>query len=469
MSIVSAIFLFGFLPVVVIGAHVLRDHVSVRAAQTWILAASLVFYAGGTLRSLPLLLASAAFNWSIGKGLASPRVAPAGRKRLLVFGLTVDVLALCVAKYTNFIVGVFGGGRVAHWSFPLGVSFFTIAQVMYLVDLYERLVPPNDAFDHFTFVSFFPNVTAGPLERVKHLVGQFRDLGSFEGRDERLARAIALIAMGLFKKIVLADSFARIADAGYANVDALTLTGAWVTSLAYTFQLYFDFSGYSDLAIGVARLLGVRLVNNFNAPYRARTMSEYWQRWHISLSSFITTYLYTPIIRSMGKVNVHKACIASLLAMAIAGLWHGPAWTFVLWGVLQGAGIATYQYWKRVKRPLPDVIATAVTFAFVNVTMIVFRAPSVPTALRVAGRLLDVRTAVGVDAITVAIPSAILRVIVVPIVFGCVVAFVGPTSTEIADTFRPSRRAAVQVAGLVAVSFMFLLAGTGGDFVYRVF
>ncbi len=469
MSIVSVAFLFGFLPLVVIGTHMLRDYVSVRAATIWVLAASLVFYAGGSMTYLPLLLASATFNWAIGRALARPELEQKRRKRVLVFALTVDVLVLCVAKYTNFIVGIFGAGRVAHWSFPLGVSFFTIAQIMYLVDVYERLVSANSALDHFTFASFFPNVTAGPLERVKHLVGQFGQLGSPDDRDERLARGIMLMAIGLFKKVVLADSFARVADAGYANVASLTMAGAWVTSLAYTLQLYFDFSGYSDLAIGAGRLLGVRIVLNFNAPYRARTMSEYWQRWHISLSNFINTYLYTPIIRSMGRVNVHKACVASLIAMTIAGFWHGPAWTFVLWGLLQGAGIATYQYWKRVKRPMPDEVANVVTFAFVNLTMIVFRAPSVPTALRVAGRLVAAPGVLGLDAISQAIPSAVLRMIVWPIAFGCLAAFAGPTSTEIAESFRVSRVAALRVAGLVAVSFMFMLAGTGSDFVYRVF
>lgn len=469
MSLVSVVFLFGFLPMVVIGTHLLRDFVSPKAAQAWILAASLVFYAGGAPRFLALLIASAGFNWGVGRLLVSPRFAQRTRKRLLIFGLTVDVLVLCVAKYTNFIVGIFGAGRVAHWVFPLGVSFFTIAQVMYLVDVYERLIPASSAFDHFTFASFFPNVTAGPLERVKHFVGQLSEIGAAEGRDERLARGIALMAIGLFKKAVIADSFGRIADAGYANVATLSITGAWMTSLAYTFQLYFDFSGYSDLAIGAARLLGIRLVNNFNAPYRSRTMSEYWQRWHISLSNFITTYLYTPIIRGMGRANVHKACAASLLAMTIAGFWHGPSWTFVLWGTLQGAGIATYQYWKRLKKPMPDVVATIVTFVFVNLTMIVFRSPSVATALALAGRLVHGSEVFGIGAVTAAIPSSAIRLIALPVAFGSLVAFAGPTSSELVEGFRLSRRAAAGVAVAVAVSMVFILAGTGSDFVYRAF
>jgi D-alanyl-lipoteichoic acid acyltransferase DltB (MBOAT superfamily) len=474
MPLASFAYLVAFLPVVAIGAHVFRDWISARAAQVWILAASLAFYSRSGLRYLPVLILSIAFNWAIGQALMSPRFGPAKRKRLLLLGLSVDILVLWAFKYANFFLGIVGrfvGGNVTvpNWGFPLGISFFTLSQVMYLVDCYERLITPNSVFDHATFVSFLPNVTAGPLERAKHFVGQLRDLGSPENRDDRLARSIALIAMGLFKKVVLADSFARVANAGYGNVATLSTTEAWITSLAYTFQLYFDFSGYSDLAFGSSRLLGVSLVENFRAPYRARSVSEFWQRWHISLSNFITTYLYTPIVRSMGRVTIHKATIATLLAMTIAGLWHGPAWTFILFGIMHGIGLATNQYWKRVRRPLPKPVAWLATFAFINLTLIVFRSPSVESALRVARRLVSSERIFDVSSVVNAIPSAVMPMIVLPIAFGCVAAFAGPTAHEIAATFRPSKRAALGVAAIIVVSFMFMLAGTGSDFVYRAF
>ncbi len=211
------------------------------------------------------------------------------------------------------------------------------------------------------------------------------------------------------------------------------------------------------------------LVKNFNAPYRAGTVIEFWQRWHISLSNFITTYLYTPIIRSMGRVNIHKAAVATLIAMTIAGLWHGPAWTFVLFGMLHGLGLATNQYWKRIKRPLPRPIAVVATFVFVNLTLIVFRSPSVATALQVAWRLLPVQRVLGLHDVVAAIPSAVMRIIVLPIIFGCVAAFAGPTSDEIAVKFRPSWLAGLVVVAVIVVSFVYMITGTGSDFVYRVF
>jgi alginate O-acetyltransferase complex protein AlgI len=474
MSLASFAFLVAFLPVVAIVAHLLRDRFSPRTAQAWILLASLAFYSRSGWRYLLLLLASAAFNWAVARSFRSPRFGPAGRSRMLKLGLTVDILVLCVVKYAKFLLGpvVHSIGRdlaLPTWAFPLGVSFYTLTQVMYLVDCYENLVPPNSAFDHATFVSFFPNVSLGPLVRAKLFVGQLGNLASPENRDDRLARAIALMAIGLFKKVVIADSFARVADAGYGHVGTLTTVGAWVTSLAYTFQLYFDFSGYSDLAFGAGRLLGVTLVRNFNAPYRAATVIEFWQRWHISLSNFITTYLYTPIIRGMGRVTINKAAVATLLAMTIAGLWHGPAWTFVLFGLLHGVGLATNQYWKRVKRPLPRPIAVVATFVFVNVTLIVFRSPSVATALQVAWRLVPVQRVMGLHDLVTTIPSAVMRIIALPIAFGCIVAFAGPTSDEIAATFRPSRLAGVAIFAMIVVSFMYMITGTGSDFIYRVF
>lgn len=474
MPLASFAFLLGFLPIVAIGTHALHDRVSARAAQSWVLAASLLFYTGSGAKYLALLLASIAFNWAISRSFTSPRFGAVGRKRMLQIGLIVDVLVLCSFKYTNFFLGaaarIAGHGVVLpNWGFPLGISFFTLAQLMYLVDCYEKLIQPNSVFNHATFVSLFANVTAGPIERSRHLVGQFGALGSLDGRDDRLARSIALLAMGLFKKVVLADSFARVSNAGYGNIATLSTTGAWVTSLAYTFELYFDFSGYSDLAMGAAGLLGVSLVQNFDAPYRACSVSEFWQRWHISLSNFITTYLYTPIIRSMGRVTIHKATVATLLAMAIAGLWHGPAWTFVLFGVMHGLGLATNQYWKRVKRPLPKPIAVVATFVFVNLTLIVFRSGNLGNAVWVASRLLPRERLISVADIMRAIPSAVLPMIVLPILFGSLAAFAGPTSNEIAAGFRPSRIAALGVAAILFVSFLFMMAGTGSDFVYRAF
>jgi D-alanyl-lipoteichoic acid acyltransferase DltB (MBOAT superfamily) len=473
MSFVSFALLLGFLPLVVIGAHVLRDRFSPRAAQWLIVVASVVFYATNGAKYLPLILGSAAFTWAVARAIGNA-ADQTTRKRLLIFGLTVDVLVLCAFKYLRVLAGIVGDLIGHHFDvpslgFPLGISFWTLSQVMYLVDVYEKLTPAGSLFDHTTLVTFFANVTAGPLERTKHFRPFLPEIASPEGRDQRLVQGIALVALGLFCKAVLAESFAHVANAGYANAASLSTVEAWMTSFAYTFQLYFDFSGYSAMAFGAAQLLGLKLVQNFDAPYRAKSITEFWQRWHISLSSFITTYLYTPIIRSMGRVNIRKASIATLIAMTLAGLWHGPAWTFVLYGTLHGAALATNQYWRRRKTPLPPLLAIALTFTFVNVSLILFKSPSLAAAASFWRRLLPVERVFDVSVVMHAIPSAYYPMIALPIIGGCIGAFAGPTTFDVAAKAQPSFRAAAGIAVIVGISFMFMIAGAGSDFVYRAF
>jgi D-alanyl-lipoteichoic acid acyltransferase DltB (MBOAT superfamily) len=475
MALNSLTFLVGFLPIVVIITHVLRDRGSVRGAQTFVLLSSLAFYVRDDRRNLLLLLGSITFNWGIARLMGVGRFDSPARKRLLVIGLSGNIAFLGLFKYGNLVVAEVGrvlGHSVSplHFGFPLGVSFFILTQVMYLVDCYERIVQPSSYFDHATFVSFFPNITAGPLVRAKRFVGQLSQIGSPVDRDDRVASAIALLSMGLFKKVVLGDSFGRIADAGYANASSLSTLGAWATSLSYTFYIYYDFSGYSDMAFGAGRLLGIDLVKNFNAPFRSLTISDFWQRWHISLSQFISTYLHTPLVRAMGgRATVHKAALATIIAMTIVGIWHGAAWGFVLFFVMHGIGLAAYQYWKRRKRPLPKPVAAVVTFAFVNLAFIVFRSPDLPTAVGVARQLLPAGNLLDLAGFPERISSAELTVIGLPLIAGVVLALVGPTSNDVADHLRPSWRAAFGIVGITLVSLLFMSATSGSPFIYRAF
>jgi alginate O-acetyltransferase complex protein AlgI len=474
MALNSFLFLLGFLPIVVCGAHLLRRHRSARAAQIWILLASLVFYSWDVPADLSLLLGSIAFNWAIAAALGSSSTAPARRKQLFVVGLSANIALLSVFKYAKEVsagLGTLVGHDlgIPNLGFPLGISFFTLTQIMYLVDCYEGLVPSNSLFDHATFVSFFPNVTAGPLIRAKLFIGQLGMLAEPLNRDERLTRSAALLTIGLFKKVVLGDSFAQVARAGFANVGSLSTLGAWLTMLSGTFEMYFDFSGYSDMAFGAAGLLGVTIVRNFNAPFRAVTISDFWRRWHISLSQFITTYLYTPLLRLMGRASIHKSALATLLAMAITGLWHGAAWTFFLFYTMHGAGLAGYQYWKRMKRPLPRPMALLTTFLFVNLAFVTVHAPDVKAALRVVWHLLPRTDLVGVAPLQAAIAISDLRMLALPVILGSVMAFVGPTSDELAERFRPSHRSAAAIIGMLLVAYMFMDAGTATPFRYRQF
>jgi alginate O-acetyltransferase complex protein AlgI len=300
---------------------------------------------------------------------------------------------------------------------PLGLSFFTLAQIMYLVDTYQAPETVNSLFDHATFASFFPYVTSGPISRSMEVIPQFKGFTAGESRLELACRGVFLFVLGLAKKVVFADSFARVADDGFRTFSSYSTLEAWIFCLAYAFEIYFDFSGYSDMAVGSAWMLGVEIPINFNAPFRSKSMSEYWQRWHMSLSAFITHYLYTPILRSMGRATIGKSAAATIIAMSIAGLWHGPSSTFLVWGVLNGSALAVNQVWKRRKKRLPALLSWAITFAFVNVTFVFFRSPDVPFALHFLSQMLPQANLFCHSALLGVIPM-VPNVLLRPIVIG---------------------------------------------------
>lgn len=461
-----------FLPLAVGLFAAARARLGPRAAQGCLVVASLVFYGWSRPASLPLLAGSIVVSWGISQWLC--RTAEAGRRRwILVLGLALNIGFLCLFKYVHFFCGGLGALGLAEmalpdWGFPLGISFFTLQQIMYLVDCYEGLIPANDLRDHAAFVTFFPTLVSGPLTRARSIVTQLHGPGlKGEERHEQIARGVHGFALGLFKKVVFADSFGRVADAGYAAAGECSTVEVWVFSLAYTFQIYFDFSGYSDMAIGSARLLGIEIPRNFNAPYRARSVTEFWQRWHISLSSFITTYLYTPILRSFEKATPVTAAVATMVAMAIAGSWHGPSWGFVLFGVLHGSALVLHQAWKRRKKKLPGGLSWGLTFAFVNLTFVFFRAPDLATALHFVALLLPVHDdPFEVTTLHDTLKALKLSTIVPTLVAGVVGVFAGKTSDELTRDFRPSYRSSLATAMLVLVALVHMNSRIAKQFVY---
>ncbi len=330
-------YVFLFLPVVVLTYAFAQSKIGARSAQVWLLLSSLFFYGWTKPSNLPLLLGSILFNWAIGRALASG-TSERLRSKILWLGIGADIAFLFSFKYVNvFLSGIaalHGPNFVLpDLELPLGVSFFSLAQIMYLVDTYQAPETVNSFLDHATFASFFPYVTSGPISRSMEVVPQFRTFTAETPRMELACRGFFLFVLGLAKKVVLADSFARVADAGFRPFSEYSTLESWIFCLSYAFEIYFDFSGYSDMAIGSAWMLGIQLPLNFNAPFRSKSMSEYWQRWHMSLSAFITHYLYTPILRAMGgRATIQKSCVAVIVAMSIAGLWHGPSLTYVFWG-----------------------------------------------------------------------------------------------------------------------------------------
>jgi len=462
-----------FLPVVALVYAGLRRFSRARAAQAWLLLASLFFYALPRPAHLPLLVGSILFNWALARRMGAEEE-PGRRKSWLLLGLAANVAFLSSFKYVDFFLGQIGsaaGIRLPspHWDFPLGISFFTLTQVMYLVDCYQKLNEPISLFDHATVVSFFPYVSSGPLVRAKAIADQLGGSSPAGSRAELASRGVFLFTQGLAKKVVFADAFGAIADAGFAGVGNLSWIETWAFSLAYTLQIYFDFSGYSDMAVGSAWMLGIDIPQNFKAPYIAKSISEFWQRWHISLSSFITNYLYTPILRGLGKATLATSAVAILLAMGIAGLWHGAGWTYVVFGLMHGAALAINQVWKKKsKRRLPDGMGWALTFLFVNAAFIVFRSPSLPAAGQMLAGLLPHHNLFGTELLATAVPFA-PSVLLRPVVIGAVLAFFFKSSWELAAEFRPTWRNSLGTAALLVVSLLYLNSSVAKQFVYFAF
>jgi D-alanyl-lipoteichoic acid acyltransferase DltB (MBOAT superfamily) len=469
-----------FFPLVFLGCILLRRFGSAKAAQAWILVASLVFYSWFKLSNLPYLLVSILVNWTLASAVG--RAPQPGRKRLLRLGLALNIGSLCAFKYVNFFLSNFTfilprGFHLPELDFPLGISFFTLTQIMYLVDVYEEILPPMGLFDYSSFVSFFPYVISGPIPKAKRIQHQFPDFGGKPGAagnqqgmlGELAARGLFLFTIGLFKKVLLADAFAKLADRGFNPAVHLSALEAWCFATAYMMQIYFDFSGYSDMAIGCALMLGIEIPRNFDRPFRSKSIIEFWTRWHISLSQFITTYLYTPTLTSMWRISLFTSALATFLAMTIAGLWHGPAWTFVLYGVIHGLALACNQYWRKKKvAKLPAFPSWFLTFFIVIYAEIFFRSVTLPAGFRMAGAMFDPRHGLAVATLAPAVQSlTAVNLAMVPV--GLLIAFVGKSSDELSREFKPTLINALTTGAVFVASCLFMAFNTSQSFLYFQF
>jgi D-alanyl-lipoteichoic acid acyltransferase DltB (MBOAT superfamily) len=460
-----------FFPVVLLLCILLRRFAGARAAQALILVSSLFFYTWSKPSNLPYLIGSIVVNFALARGIASS--AQPTRKRMLQLALTLNIGYLCLFKYVNFFLASFGsllhGFHLPDLDFPLGISFFTLAQIMYLVDVYEQLLPPMNLFDYGTFVSFFPYIISGPIARAKRIRHQFGDFGGKGGAPtELIARGLFLFTMGLFKKVLLADAFAKLANPGFAPGAHLSALEALVASVAYTLQIYFDFSGYSDMAIGSALMLGIEIPRNFDAPLRSKSVIEFWTRWHISLSQFITTYLYTPIVKSLWRVSLFSSAVATFIAMSIAGLWHGPAWTFVIYGAIFGVALGINQYWRKKKMPiLPGFVSWMVTFAVVDIALLFFRSPNVSTALHMLAAMVNLHSPFALSTLSTA--ASLTLVNKAMLIFGTGAAFFGKSSDELSREFKPSLSNALVTSAVFVASCLFMCFNTSQSFLYFQF
>ena len=386
MVLPSYSFIFIFLPIVIVLYHIANHQGAYRAGKMVLLISSLVFYAMLTpgIKGLTALLLSASICYVIATFGIRKCGSAAGRKSLLTLGILINISFLIYCKYLTYIQLLMGKTEGVDQFckavvVPVGISYFTFSQIAYLVDTYRDTGICYSFFDYILFVSFFPKISVGPIALTTDLIPQFDDVLRKKIDYDKMAAGFYRFTLGLAKKLLLADNLGSFADIGYANIVNLTSGDAILVVLSYTLQIYFDFSGYCDLASGICLMLGLDLCENFDGPYRSLSISEFWKRWHISLTTFFRNYLYIPMGGNRkGKLRTY---FNNMFIFLISGLWHGAATHFVLWGGIHGLGIIISRLVSPITKKVPKAIRWFLTFSFVSLAWVFFRADSTKMAL----------------------------------------------------------------------------------------
>ena len=376
-------FILLFLPISFFVYFYLNKNKLINLATLFLVLASLFFYSWWNIIFLPLILLSIATNYYVSYLILS---STSSKKSFLVLGLFFNIVLLGYFKYSDFFLyninNLFETNYLLlNLPLPLAISFFTFQQIAFLVDSYKGLIKRPSFLNYFVFVTFFPQLIAGPIVHHKEMMPQILRLKNKTINHKNILAGLLVFSIGLFKKLVIADSFSIWASNGFDLLDQLNLIEAWITSLSYTFQLYFDFSGYVDMATGAALLFNIKLPINFNSPYKATNIRDFWNRWHITLSRFLRDYIYIPM--GGNKVRSHRLYGNLLITFIIGGFWHGAGWTFIFWGFLHALAIIIHRIWSKLGIKLNKLIAWFLTFNFINFSWIFFRANEWNDALKI--------------------------------------------------------------------------------------
>ena len=387
-------FIFFFLPISFFIYFFLLKRKFTLGAKGFLVFASLFFYSWWNIAYLPIILSSILFNYIIGNTLNENFTKIKTNKKVLVtFGIVFNLLLLGYFKYSDFFIEninlAFGTTiPLLHLALPLAISFFTFQQIAYLVDSYRGETAKYDFLNYTLFVTFFPQLIAGPIVHHKEMMPQFASHWNFVKKYKNIALGIFIFSIGLFKKVVLADGFAIWANTGFDTMNSLTFLEAWATSLSYTFELYFDFSGYTDMAIGAALLFNIKLPINFNSPYKSLSIQDFWRRWHITLSRFLKDYIYIPLGGNQkGELRTYSNLLTTFI---LGGIWHGAGWTFVFWGFLHGIALVMHRIWKKFGFNMPIILAWFLTFNFINIAWVFFRAKEWKDAIKILHGMIDI-------------------------------------------------------------------------------
>jgi D-alanyl-lipoteichoic acid acyltransferase DltB (MBOAT superfamily) len=442
-------FIFVFLPLTGLAFVLLRRWRGVSLALNSLALASLFFYGWWRPDYVPLFLGSVVVNFVFGRCIHGPDRRSRG---VLILGLAVNLGLLVYFKYASFIsqaIVQLGWAKtpLPLQLLPLGISFFTFTQITYLVDRCRGLAPPTSFTRYLLFVSFFPHLIAGPVLHHAQMMPQLENprptwTGFFTG--------LFLFSIGFSKKVVIADTVGTLVDAGFRQPANLQPFYAWLVLVAFAIQLYFDFSGYSDMAIGLGKMFAVDLPWNFDSPYKSTSLAEFWRRWHMTLSNFLKDYVYIPL---GGSRRGPLRCVFNLfLTMLLGGIWHGAGWTFILWGAMQGAGLAVNHLWRSTEVQIPRLVCWWMTIMVVVLGWVLFRSSSLSQALVMYNHLFTLKSIPDWEYISSLAGDTLLYVLL-----GVVLVFACPNAKALASRCQPTLVMAGWTAALFALAMVFVL------------
>ncbi len=487
----SPLYFVLFLPFVLAVFFLLGRIRFFRLSLPFLSISSLLFYGWWKPGYLWIILASMLVNFIAARAIDFFAV---GMRRICFYaGLLFNILLLGYYKYAGFIIenlnSVITDTGLSDKSFtvpeiilPLAISFFTFQQIAFLVDTYKGKSKRYSLVDYILFVCFFPQLIAGPIVHHNEIMPQLFRLRTKLFSWRNFNYGLCFFAIGLFKKVVIADHLAVAADRGFSGYDQLTLIDGWVCTLSYTFQLYFDFSGYCDMAIGSARMLNIHLPINFSSPYKAHNIQDFWRRWHITLSRWLRDYIYIPL--GGNRCSKTREFVNLVVTFLIGGIWHGAGWTFVLWGLFHGIGVGLHRFWHEKKVKIPHPLKIAVTFSVVHLLWVLFRAESCNQAIKIYRSMLGlngfmlpdnyikgIKSFTGVDLAdwTYAVSDwnqiyGWQNLLVIPLIM--VVAFILPNSQQVVLKFRHGLLKSLLFAVILIVAVYYALISDDSPFLY---
>ncbi|MEG0960203.1 MAG: MBOAT family O-acyltransferase [Erysipelotrichaceae bacterium] len=484
MAFNSYEFVFIFLPIIVFIYYFINHFKFYKLSNLFLLAMSVAFYIKFDLKFILIIGCSVVINYIIGYLLNHLEKY---HRTLLTVGILFNVCILLYFKYLNFFIeninNIFGFNfGLAQLLLPIGISFFCFQQISFIVDVFKNNKIKYPFIEYALHVIFFPYIISGPIVRHNEIIPQLQSKENKKFDCESFSKGLVAFIFGLAKKVLIADVLANAVNIGFGDIASLNMITACFTMLAYTLQIYFDFSGYSDMVIGIGLMLNLKMPINFNSPYKALSIPEFWKRWHISLTRFFTDYVYIPIGGNR-KGNV-RTYINIFIVFIVSGLWHGANWTFILWGVMHGVGSIVTKYFNKYYKQIPAIIRWCFTFLFVNVAWVIFRSPSISEAFLFLSRLFVIDPSFSVinyasasllpevvSLIHVFVPMIESKVIMITSLLMMIILLISVTfmknTMERIDNFKPTNKMVV----ICAILFIWSVVSfsTVTTFIYQNF